>query len=380
MNPDESGDQRDPRRLSTDELIVTDVATTTGQAQDARHTTLSQVDKLRRDAESAAQVRALTTHPDVVALRVEKVRAQVDALIWVGIALGLGFTMVNVQTFAAAGAAAFTLPWLAAWVLDPMVSLVLIAVLRAEQITARYQVPGMDGWVRVTKVFAFAATYVMNTWASWHALDPSGIVLHSVPPVLVYCAAEAGPILRDRLTEAVLRAARLTSLATPTAEQTADRGAEQAASPSATPEPATTTPTTPTTGSASVAAAVDPLADTVELPVIPTSPAPRARAPRTRSTRSAKPGKRGKTTKPPARSMADLRTELDAAITSGAVDPEPSAEQIRKALRISPDRARALRDERRTPPPAPVDITTQPRHDSPTDDHDQHTEVTRSAA
>jgi len=29
-----------------------------------------------------------------------------------------------------------------------------------------------------------------------------------VPPVLVYLAAETGPILRDRLTEAVLRAAR----------------------------------------------------------------------------------------------------------------------------------------------------------------------------
>jgi hypothetical protein len=84
--------------------------------------------------------------------------------------------------------------------------------------------------------------------------------------------------------------------------------------------------------------------------------------------------------------MADLRSELDTAIQTGEVDPEPSAEQIRKALRISPDRARALRDERRddlrTPPPAPVDITTQPAHnnDTHTDDRDQTTEVTRDAA
>jgi hypothetical protein len=171
---------------------------------------VSKVDRLRVDAHEAAAVRALTTHPDVIALRTERVRAQVDALIWAGMLLGLAFTMVNVQTFAAAGAVLYSLAWIAAWLLDPMVSLVLIAVLRAEQVTARYQVK-TGPWVRRTKKFAFAATYTMNTWASWTALHLSGIVLHSVPPVLVYMAAEVGPILRDRLTEAVIRAADLVS-------------------------------------------------------------------------------------------------------------------------------------------------------------------------
>jgi hypothetical protein len=187
--------------------------------QDAHHRPLSKVDRLRQDAQGAAELRALTTHPDVIALRVEAVRAQVDALIWIGIVLGLGFTMVNVQTFAAAGAVVWSLPWLAAWFLDPMVSLVLIAVLRAEQVTARYQVE-TGAWVRRTKVFAFAATYAMNTWQSWVAGHVAGIVLHSVPPTMVYLAAETGPILRDRLTEAVLRAAHLTgtgAAATPAA-------------------------------------------------------------------------------------------------------------------------------------------------------------------
>lgn len=169
-------------------------------------TPMSKVDKLRTDATVSAQVRALTSHPDVIALRVEKIRSQVDALIWAGLLLGLAFTMVNVQEFAAGGAAVFTLPWIAAWLLDPMVSLVLIAVLRAEQVTARYRVETGE-WVRRTKVFAFAATYVMNTWKAWAVLDPAGIVKHSFPPILVYLAAEVGPILRDRLTEAVLRAA-----------------------------------------------------------------------------------------------------------------------------------------------------------------------------
>ena len=98
------------------------------------------VERLASHAAEAAAVRALTTHPDVIALRVEKVRAQVDGLLWAGIVLGLAFTMVNVQTFAATGAPRFTAGWWVAWLLDPMVSLVLLAVLRAEQVTARYQV------------------------------------------------------------------------------------------------------------------------------------------------------------------------------------------------------------------------------------------------
>jgi hypothetical protein len=77
---------------------------------------LSQADRLREDAETAAEVRKLSNHPDVIALRTEKVRGQVDAGIWIGILLGLAFTMVNVRSFAAALA---SLPWIAAWLLDP---------------------------------------------------------------------------------------------------------------------------------------------------------------------------------------------------------------------------------------------------------------------
>jgi hypothetical protein len=180
------------------------------------------VSRLATAAAEAAQVRALTTDPDVIALRVERVRAQVDALLWAGIVLGLAFTMVNVQSFAAAGAAIYSGAWWVAWLLDPMVSLVLLAVLRAEQVTARYQVE-LPAWARRTKWLTFAATYVMNTWTSWGLdggpLSWSGVVLHSVPPLVVFATAGTGPGLRDRLTEAV-RAA-LTDHATATTTATA---------------------------------------------------------------------------------------------------------------------------------------------------------------
>jgi hypothetical protein len=100
----------------------------------------------------------------------------------------------------------WSLPWLAAWVLDPTVSLVLLAILRAEQVTARYQVR-TGPWVRRAKWFTLAATYVMNTWVSYAAGSASAIVLHSVPPLVVFVAVEAITDLRDKLTDVVVVAA-----------------------------------------------------------------------------------------------------------------------------------------------------------------------------
>src|SRR5262250_1037843 len=94
----------------------------------------SRARRLAEDAAEAAEVRAYQTHPDVVALRIERVRTQVDWMCWTGIVLGLAFTMTNVQAFASIGTRPGSVPWLATWVLDPTVSLVLLAILRAEQI------------------------------------------------------------------------------------------------------------------------------------------------------------------------------------------------------------------------------------------------------
>jgi hypothetical protein len=171
----------------------------------ARSAPLSEAERLARNAATAAEVRGWQTHPDVVALRVEGIRAQVDRLMWAGIVLGLYFTMTNVQQFAAAGAQVGSLAWCSAWLLDPMVSLVLLAVLRAEQVTTRYQV-STGAWPRVAKWSLLAATYVMNTWVSWAAGSAAGVVLHSMPPLVVVIAAEAVTDLQHALTECVHRA------------------------------------------------------------------------------------------------------------------------------------------------------------------------------
>jgi hypothetical protein len=168
---------------------------------------MNRAQRLARDAATAAEVRSYQRHPDVIALRIERVRSQVDWMCWSGIALGLAFTMTNVQGFASGGMAAWSMPWLAAWVLDPTVSLVLLAILRAEQVTARYQVPS-GPWVRRAKWLTLGATYAMNTWASYVAGQLASIVLHSVPPLVVFVAAEAITEVRDKLTDAVAVAVR----------------------------------------------------------------------------------------------------------------------------------------------------------------------------
>ena len=52
-------------------------------------TTQTRGQRLARDAAEAAEVRAYQTDPDVVALRIERVRRQVDWMCWSGIVLGL---------------------------------------------------------------------------------------------------------------------------------------------------------------------------------------------------------------------------------------------------------------------------------------------------
>jgi hypothetical protein len=183
--------------------------------------------RLVAEAASAAEVRAHQVDPDVVALRVEQTRTQVVRLMWAGIGLGLCFTMTNVAQFAAAGAAVGSLGWLAAWLLDPAVSLVLLAVLRAEQVTARWQV-STGVWPRVAKWVLLAATYVMNTWSSWAAGSVPGVVLHSVPPLVVVIAAEAVTDLHYALTECVQRAHTATQHTAQQAQRARVARAEQA--------------------------------------------------------------------------------------------------------------------------------------------------------
>lgn len=262
---------------------------------------MSKVDRLVVKSTTAAQVRAYRTHPDVAALRIEQVRAWSGALIWVGVVLGLAFTATNVQAFAAGSAAAGSVPWLAAWLLDPMVSLVLVGVLLAEQVTSRFQL-ATPVWARWTKWFALLATYVMNTWQSWATLTPAGLVLHSVPPLLVFTAVEGGPALRDRLTDAV-------NLAAATATDTHP----PATPPAGIHTPLNPTADTPTSAPVDIPTRATPTAPTPTTAVVTGPPAVRSQRP----TRAS--GRKPATRRPTGRRLlkADYLAAARAAYTPG---------------------------------------------------------------
>lgn len=163
-------------------------------------------EQLAVEAREAAEIRSLISRPDVVALQVERVRMFVDRLFGTAVVLGLLFTMVSVQQFAAQGEPFPSFSWWTAWLLDPMFSLALIGVLIAEVVTARYRVD-MGFWPEASKWFFLISVLTMNTWEAITAGVPSRVALHAAPVALVFFVAQVAPAIRNKLTEAVIRAA-----------------------------------------------------------------------------------------------------------------------------------------------------------------------------
>lgn len=126
--------------------------------------------------------------------RVERLVTAVLVVLGVG---GLIFTAVNVTVFAKD----HHVHWAIAWMLDPLVSISLLAALFIDgKLSAHGYRPG--GWPFALRWFAGLATWLMNCWGSLYPdavftgwptdADPAGLLLHSVIPVLVIFLAEAG--------------------------------------------------------------------------------------------------------------------------------------------------------------------------------------------
>ncbi|WP_146159417.1 hypothetical protein [Allonocardiopsis opalescens] len=280
-----------------------------------------------------------------MALRLETSRVWVERLGWTGLVLGLAFTAANVQHFAAQGAEPWSLVWVTAWLLDPMVSLVLLAILLGESMTSRHQLP-TDGWVRATKWAALGATYAMNTWHAWATVNLASILLHSVPPALVFFAAEALPQLRYRMTEAIGRAYA--------SAVTATTGAASG-------EPFTATPRAEREQSAErftgfpASAWVD-AGDRPTLPVVARQVTERRsngdQAQRRPAAKRADAGRRvppaARKAEVKARTVAELARRLDELIAAGDLTEDASNNKTRLALECSPQRAKEAAEYRRT--------------------------------
>lgn len=155
----------------------------------------------RRPSPPAAQIVALQ------ALQTNLTRVLVAVAV-----VALAFTATNVTLFAIDHHIS---PWIA-WLLDPMVAVALGAVLIVDGRLSEHGVHP-SGWASALRWFAGLGTWLMNCWGSlWpngapfgmpRQVDPAGLVLHSIPPVLLIVLAEAITHYRRAILEriAVLR-------------------------------------------------------------------------------------------------------------------------------------------------------------------------------
>lgn len=171
----------------------------------SRSRTATEGQRLAADAAAAAEVRTWQTHPDVVALKVERVRLFGERLIWSSIGILLIFTMFSVQIFVAGDAETGSREWVAAWFLEPGIVAGLVGLLVWEGVTTHWGV-FTGPWVRSAKWGLLAATYGMNTANSWAAGDWRGILAHSVPPIAVFFLTEARTEMLLKLEETVVKA------------------------------------------------------------------------------------------------------------------------------------------------------------------------------
>jgi hypothetical protein len=121
--------------------------------------------------------------------------------------VALAFTATNVTLFAIDHHISV---WIA-WLLDPMVAVALGAVLIVDGRLSEHGVHP-SGWATGLRWFAGLGTWLMNCWASLcpagtafgvpREVDPAGLVLHSIPPVLLVAEPDTSPLLATALFSA----------------------------------------------------------------------------------------------------------------------------------------------------------------------------------
>ena len=237
-------------------------------------------------------------------VRVRRTGEWIDRALFVVAGGALVFTCANVTLFAVAHGT----PWFIGWLLDPLASVALLAVLVGDGVLSRHGIRS-GAWAVVVKLGAGLATWAMNVWASVAASDPAAVLLHSIAPGLLIGLAHAAPAYRIGFGSIL---GRLTAELDRTTAEPPDPG------------PANGRPTSE-----------------------------RGQPESSQATRRTRGGQHRSRRRPPARSIADLRAELRAAIDAGRIEPRPSGEAIRRLLACAPARARLLRDELTHPTDTP---------------------------
>lgn len=156
-----------------------------------------------------------------------------DAVLLVVALLTMAFSLGNIHDFAASHGVQDPI----AWFLAPAVDLALLAALMGDAVLSRWQLDA-GTWATRLRWFAGAATLGLNVWESVAKLDAASIVLHAVPPILLFVLAEAASPYRRQFAETV-------RLAAATVDQEADTAPVSTPAPAEADTPETAEPSTP---------------------------------------------------------------------------------------------------------------------------------------
>lgn len=258
--------------------------------------------------------------------------------------LALIYTCVNVTLFAVGHG---TEIWIA-WLLDPMVSIVLLTSLIVDGILGKWAeyAGGASLSAALLRWFAGLSTWSMNVWSSlwpdggfgWpHHMDVGEFWIHSIPPILLILLAEASTAYRRKI-ERIIKA-----LASKGRPATASRPAAtpRAATPTASQRPASA-PAASAASPASASPSQALPAPTVAASATPTRPPATAPA-------SASAGSQPKTTDTPTEAAAGNEArDLDevAAVyraLAKTLGRTPSDAKLAEALGVGRSRAQQLR-------------------------------------
>lgn len=191
---------------------------------------------MRRETSAAEQIRAL-----------QDLQSNLTRVLVTVAVVAMAFTATNVTLFAIA----HHIPAAIAWLLDPIVAVALGAVLIVDGRLSEHGVHP-SGWAAGLRWFTGLSTWLMNCWTSlWPAgapvgvprqVDPAGLVLHSIPPVLLIVLAEAITFYRRAILDRIAVLRDQVDTAHPTVDTPA---APPVSAPSTPPAPATVERTVP---------------------------------------------------------------------------------------------------------------------------------------
>ncbi|GAB3448957.1 conjugal transfer protein TraI [Actinophytocola sediminis] len=153
---------------------------------------------IRRGAEAVKLVQ-LRQNPAFAALAAVRARRVVTVTGLTALLIALGWSTAGVQSFAAGTAPRFSTQWWFAWGVEPFVSLALLTIVIARAFLAsRGQTLAAPAVRRVEWLF-LSATLLMNTWRHLPGVASpfrfDQLIIHMLGPIVAVCVVTVLPLL-----------------------------------------------------------------------------------------------------------------------------------------------------------------------------------------